>query len=149
MSTTRYTKLVWLPKSTNHVKYQCCRNDLHTVATRGKTSEVWLHVWPKRPKTKSAYATTYVVCSMTWELRGSKGYERPSLLPFPSDPRGWPAASPWIRQSLKHSLLDDTYQKFSFSSTGLWSHWAWWLAVKESPKGFAVLKVLLISRSLF
>ena len=32
------------------MKHQRCRNDLHTVATRGKTSGVELHVWPKRPK---------------------------------------------------------------------------------------------------
>ena len=73
MSSTRYTTLIWLPKSTNHMKYQRCRNDLHTVATRGKTSGVELHVWPKRPKNEYAYATTYIVCNMKSGLKGPKG----------------------------------------------------------------------------
>ena len=64
------------------MKHQHCRNDLHTVATRGKTSGGLLHVWPKRPSkqiclynhTHSLYKQIYSTlllspqCCLLWAL---------------------------------------------------------------------------------
>ena len=76
-------------------------------------------------KSEYAYATTYKVCI---------GCRTPHF---------W-----WSIHRVKLSLLDDTYQKLSFISPSFRSLWAWGLAVKELHKGFAVLKVLPIRRSL-